>query len=64
MASTRNPEELSQLIEIDPAAKTCWERLTESQQRMLREHIAEAKQSATRKRRAVRALNPAKLNQA
>lgn len=64
MASTRLPKELSQLIRTDPAPMTCWERLTESQQRMLREHIAEAKQSATRKRRAVRALNPAKLNQA
>lgn len=57
IASTRVPEELARLLKNDPAAKATWESLTHSQQRMLREHIAAAKQSATRERRAARALN-------
>jgi len=52
------PEELSRLIARDRRAKTAWERLTVSQQRMLREHVASAKQPATRERRAVRGLCP------
>jgi hypothetical protein len=56
IASTLLPEELARLIANDPVAKGAWEKLTPSQQRMLREHVAAAKQSATRERRAARAL--------
>ena len=56
IASTHLPKELQLLIEKEPAAKSTWDGLTESQQRMLREHVAAAKQSLTRERRAVRAL--------
>ena len=50
------PAELSQLITSDRNAKAASERLSISQQRMLREHIASAKQPGTRQRRAARAL--------
>ena len=50
------PEELASLIRDDRAAAGAWERLTASQQRMLRDEIAAAKQSSTRARRARRAL--------
>jgi len=50
------PEELASLIRDDRAAAGAWARLTSSQQRMLRDEIAAAKQSATRARRARRAL--------
>ena len=50
------PEELASLIRDDRAAARAWERLTPSQRRMLRDEIAAAKQSATRARRARRAL--------
>ena len=57
-ASERLPEELELLLAKDPVAKRHWKQLTPSQQRMLREHIAAAKQTATRRRRALQALNP------
>lgn len=56
LASTRMPAELSRLLKADPAAKAAWERLTEAQQRQLREHVADGKQPATRARRAAKAL--------
>lgn len=56
IASTGLPEELARLLADDPAAKAAWEHLTSSQKRMLREHVAAAKQPATRERRAAHAL--------
>ncbi len=56
IASTDLPKELARLIAKEPAAKAKWEHLAPSQQRMLREHVAAAKQPATRARRAARAL--------
>ena len=50
------PAELEQLIASDAAARRRWERLSEAQQRMLAENVREAKQSATRERRARKAL--------
>jgi hypothetical protein len=56
VAPTELPAELAALLETDPRARRVWDRLTESRRRMLREEIAAAKQSATRARRARRAL--------
>ncbi len=58
LASTELPAELQKLIDDVPAARTCWERRTDAQRRMLREHVLDAKTSATRERRARRALLP------
>lgn len=57
IASTDLPEELAQLIAADPKAKVMWEKLTSSQRRILRENVAAAKQSATRRHRAEIALS-------
>lgn len=57
LASSELPEELSKLLAEDASAKAAWEKLTQGQQRMLREEIAAAKQPATRVRRAQRALS-------
>jgi hypothetical protein len=56
LASDRLPEELARLLASDPAAKAVWESLTPSQQRVVREDVAVAKQPSTRHRRAARAL--------
>jgi len=56
LALEEMPAELTQLMASDPKAKSAWEKLTASQQRMLREHIVAAKQPATRERRARQAL--------
>jgi hypothetical protein len=56
LASTELPAELSALIARNKAARAAWERLTPPQQRMLREDVAAARQSATRARRAIRGL--------
>jgi hypothetical protein len=58
LASTRLPAELKALIESDDAARARWEAHTAAQKRMLREQVLEAKTSATRERRARRALLP------
>ncbi|MCI0606803.1 YdeI/OmpD-associated family protein [bacterium] len=50
------PEELSQLIDDDPAARDCWRKLTPSQQRTLREHVLSAKRPNTRQKRSAKAL--------
>lgn len=50
------PEELANLLSSNPIAAEAWGRLTPSQQREIREHVAAAKQSATRVRRAESAL--------
>ena len=56
LASKELPQELRDLLENNSVAKANWERLTQSQQRMLREDIFAAKTSATRRRRAERLL--------
>ncbi len=56
LASNELPEELTRLLAEDDSAKAAWQKLTSAQQRMLREEITTAKQSATRLRRAQRAL--------
>lgn len=50
------PAELAELLRADEGARAAWERLTQSQRRMLREEVAAAKQTATRARRARRML--------
>lgn len=56
IASEELPAELLTLISENPKARRRWESLTSGQQRMLREEVLAAKQSATRSRRAARAL--------
>jgi len=56
IASEELPEELAQLIKKNSRARARWEGLTQGQKRMLREEILSAKQTATRERRAARAL--------
>lgn len=62
IAANDLPEELARLIADDPGAKARWEKLTPSQQRMLRENVASARQAVTRQRRAERALRPSTRN--
>jgi hypothetical protein len=52
IASEELPAELAQLIKENSQAQARWEQLTPGQQRMLREEVPDAKQPATRKRRA------------
>jgi hypothetical protein len=61
LASTDLPEELSSLLSSNSAARSVWDSLTKSQQRMLSENVASAKQSATRHRRAVQSLIPRRM---
>ncbi|MEA2560227.1 MAG: Bacteriocin-protection, YdeI or OmpD-Associated [Acidobacteriota bacterium] len=56
VASADLPDELANLLRLNPLAAEAWGRLTASQQRDLREHVAAAKQSTTRARRAEAAL--------
>ena len=56
IASEELPAELARLIKKNSGARSRWEELTPGQQRMLREEILAAKHSATRARRAARAL--------
>lgn len=56
VASDELPDELVHLLEDSPAASAKWERMTESQRRMLREHVLAAKRPETRARRARNAL--------
>lgn len=56
LAATDLPSELTALLQTSERARACWESLTLRQQRMLREDILTAKQSATRERRARKAL--------
>lgn len=57
LASQDLPDELIHHLKNNSVAKATWERLTQPQQRMLREDIFAAKTSATRRRRAERLLN-------
>ena len=50
------PLELAELLRSDAQAKAQWTALTPAQQRMLREHVMEARHSTTRARRAARGL--------
>ena len=59
IASTALPAELQALIDTVPAARTCWDGLTDAQRRMLREEILGVKTAATRDKRARLALLPA-----
>ena len=52
LASADLPDELKDLLANNSVAKANWEKLTQPQQRMLREEIFAAKTSATRRRRA------------
>ena len=56
LASEDLPDELTDLLKNNSAAKANWEQLTQPQQRMLREDVFAAKSSATRRRRAERLL--------
>jgi len=56
LASEDLPEELQDLLRTNRVAKAKWEKLTQPQQRMLREDIFTAKTSATRRRRAEKFL--------
>lgn len=56
LASEDLPDELKDLLKNNSAAKANWEKLTQPQQRMLREDIFAAKTSATRRRRAERLI--------
>lgn len=56
LASEDLPEELQELLKTNAAAKANWEKLTQPQQRMLREDVFSAKTSAARRRRAEKFL--------
>jgi hypothetical protein len=56
LASEDLPAELEQLIKENPNAKARWSKLTQPQQRMLREEIFAAKSSAACLRRAEKIL--------
>jgi uncharacterized protein YdeI (YjbR/CyaY-like superfamily) len=56
LAAADLPEELEELLKTDRVAKANWERLTQAQQRMLREDIFAARTSLTRRRRAEKLL--------
>lgn len=56
LASEDLPEELQQLLKTNQVAKANWEKLTQPQQRMLREDVFAAKTSAARRRRAEKFL--------
>jgi hypothetical protein len=56
LASTALPEELAALLQENNVAQRAWESLTPGNRRMVGEMVAQAKQSATRRRRAAKAL--------
>jgi predicted DNA-binding antitoxin AbrB/MazE fold protein len=56
LSSEELPAELKRLLKENSVAKAGWEKLTQAQQRMLREEIFAAKTSATRIRRAEKVL--------
>jgi hypothetical protein len=62
VAPEEMPGELTEVLETDPEAMTRWWRMTASQQRMLREDVLAAKTAATRRKRALRVLNPGTLS--
>ena len=56
LASEDLPAELQELLKTNAVAKANWEKLTQPQQRMLREDVFAAKTSAARQRRAEKFL--------
>jgi Bacteriocin-protection, YdeI or OmpD-Associated len=62
VAPEEMPGVLVEVLESDPAALARWQRLTPGQQRMLREDVFAAKAPETRRKRALRALNPGALS--
>ncbi len=56
VADSTLPDELAVVLQTKPAANRAWDSLTPSQQRMLREDVAAAKRSDTRRQRAERLL--------
>ena len=56
LAADDTPAELQALIKKNVKARAAWEQRTPSEQRMLRDHILEAKRPETRERRARKAL--------
>ena len=56
LASEDLPEELTDLLKKNRAARANWEKLTSAQQRMLREEIWAGKSTETRARRAAKVL--------
>jgi bacteriocin resistance YdeI/OmpD-like protein/uncharacterized protein DUF1905 len=56
LASEDLPAELQELLQTNTVAKANWEKLTQPQQRMLREDVFAAKTSATRRRRVEKSL--------
>jgi hypothetical protein len=56
LASEDLPEELQELLNTNLIAKTIWDTLTKSQQRMLREDVFSIKTPAARRRRVVKLL--------
>jgi hypothetical protein len=61
VAPEEMPGELGEILVNDSAAMARWRQMTASQQRMLREDVLAAKTSMTRRKRALRVLNPAAL---
>lgn len=61
VALDRMPGELTEILETDPDARARWQRMTASQQRMLKEDVLAARTPATRRKRALRVLNPEAL---
>lgn len=57
-ASTEPPDEIQRLLDSDEEAQKRWEALSTARRRMVCEHVREAKQAATRERRARKALGP------
>lgn len=56
LASEELPAELAELLNKNKSAKSRWEKMTSSQQRMLREEVYAAKSSVARTRRAAKYL--------
>ncbi len=56
IASAELPAELAHLLANDGKAKKVWNTFTPSSQRMVSEHVGQAKQASTRERRARQAL--------
>ncbi len=56
VASTELPDELVKVLSESEVARNCWNGMTGSQRRTVREDVLAAKRSETRERRARRAL--------
>jgi hypothetical protein len=56
LASEELPDELAELLNKNKSARARWEKMTTSQQRMLREELYAAKSSDARSRRATKYL--------